>query len=71
MHRDLTDAQAGMLGEMARKTDRLRLLVLHGSRARGDARPDSDWYLGYLAEPGFDPDGLLVFARHRARCRPD
>jgi len=26
------------------------LLVLHGSRARGDARPGSDWDFGYLAD---------------------
>ena len=33
----------------------LRLLVLFGSRERGDARPESDWDLGYLAETGFEP----------------
>lgn len=38
----------------------LRLLVLFGSRARGDARPESDWDLGYLAEAEFDPDALLL-----------
>lgn len=27
----------------------LHLLVLHGSRARGDARPNSDWDFGVLA----------------------
>ena len=32
----------------------LQLLVLHGSRARGDAREDSDWDFAYLALPGFD-----------------
>lgn len=32
----------------------LRLLVLHGSRARGDAHEGSDWDFGYLALPGLD-----------------
>jgi len=38
----------------------LRVLVLFGSRARGEARQQSDWDLGYLAEGGFDPDVLLL-----------
>lgn len=32
----------------------LRLVLLFGSRARGQARKDSDWDFGYLAEPDFD-----------------
>ena len=39
---------------------KLRLLILFGSRARGEARQDSDWDLGYLAEAGMDPDALLL-----------
>lgn len=38
----------------------LRLLVLHGSRARGDAGDGSDWDFGYLAGDGFDAAGLVV-----------
>jgi hypothetical protein len=38
----------------------LRLLVLYGSRARQDARPQSDWDVGYVADEGFDPDALLL-----------
>jgi len=38
----------------------LRLLVLHGSRARGDAHAQSDWDFAYSAEQGFDVDGLLA-----------
>jgi predicted nucleotidyltransferase len=34
----------------------VELLVLHGSRARGDAGPTSDWDLGYLPDPGADVD---------------
>jgi len=32
----------------------LRLLVFHGSRARGDAHARSDFDFAYLAAPGFD-----------------
>ena len=38
----------------------LDLLVLFCSRGRGDARPGSDWDMGYLAGPGFDSDALLL-----------
>jgi predicted nucleotidyltransferase len=38
----------------------LRLLVLYGSRARGDAHAGSDWDFAYEAEAPFDPDGLLA-----------
>ena len=33
----------------------LELLVLFGSRARGDAHGASDWDFGYLATESFDP----------------
>lgn len=32
----------------------LRLLVLHGSRAKGTEHPQSDWDFAYLAGPGLD-----------------
>ncbi|MQA15690.1 MAG: hypothetical protein GEV09_16460 [Pseudonocardiaceae bacterium] len=32
----------------------MRLLVLHGSRARGDTGRHSDWDFAYLADPGTD-----------------
>lgn len=32
----------------------LKLLLLFGSQARGDALETSDWDFGYIAEPGFD-----------------
>lgn len=38
----------------------LRLLVLFGSRARGDAAAEADWDLAYLASPPFDGDQLLA-----------
>jgi predicted nucleotidyltransferase len=46
--------------ELARKTPGLDLLVLFGSRARGDSHPGSDWDLGYLAGPELDFYGLLA-----------
>jgi predicted nucleotidyltransferase len=38
----------------------LSLLVLHGSRARGDAHAGSDWDFAYRGDTGFDPDALLA-----------
>ena len=38
----------------------LELLILHGSRARGDATPSSDWDLGYLAGPELRAEDLLA-----------
>jgi hypothetical protein len=38
----------------------LELLLLFGSRARGDTHARSDWDFGYLARPGFDPDDFLA-----------
>ena len=45
--RDAADA-------VVRRHPGLSLLVLFGSRARDDARPDSDWDFGYLAEDTVD-----------------
>lgn len=44
--------------ELRRSFPELRLLVLHGSRARGDAHPSSDWDFAYLADSGLDELGL-------------
>ena len=38
----------------------LRVLVLLGSRARGDAHPRSDWDLGYLSDAGLDVGALVA-----------
>ena len=48
------------LGEIAKRQRGLRLLVLFGSRARGEATARSDWDLGYLGETSFDREGLLA-----------
>ena len=45
---------------VAREFPGLDLLLLFGSRARGDEYPESDWDFAYLAGPGFDPDDLLA-----------
>jgi predicted nucleotidyltransferase len=52
----------GPLAALAASHAGLRLLVIFGSRARGDAHERSDWDLGYLGEPGLDADGLLADA---------
>jgi predicted nucleotidyltransferase len=49
-----------VITDLAARAPGLTLLVLHGSRARGDARADSDWDLAYLGEGRFDPDALLA-----------
>lgn len=47
-------------GELTSRYPDLGLLVLFGSRARGEARPASDWDFGFLAGPGLDREGLLA-----------
>jgi predicted nucleotidyltransferase len=48
------------LGALAQESPGLDLLLLFGSRARGDVHPRSDWDFGYLARPGFDADDFLA-----------
>jgi predicted nucleotidyltransferase len=48
------------LRELATRRPGLSLLVLHGSRARGDAHERSDWDFAYQADRDFDPDELLA-----------
>ena len=44
----------------ARSTAGLDLLLLFGSRARGDARPGADWDFGHLASGAVDIPGMLA-----------
>jgi predicted nucleotidyltransferase len=44
--------------------DLLDLLVLHGSRARGEATARSDWDFAYLAGAGFDLAALIADLSH-------
>ena len=48
------------LARVAGATPGLDLLLLFGSRARGDAQSGSDWDFGYLAAPEFDLPALLA-----------
>jgi predicted nucleotidyltransferase len=51
------------LADLLRDDDvirKVRLLVVHGSRARGDAAPGSDWDFAYLAAPTVDVIGLTL-----------
>jgi predicted nucleotidyltransferase len=57
---DMSQVLSHQLAHISARHPKLRLLVLFGSRARGDAREGSDWDLGYLAEEGFDPDALAL-----------
>jgi predicted nucleotidyltransferase len=54
--------QLADLRKRASRAPGLALLILHGSRARGDARTDSDWDFAFLSDhPAvFDPDNLLA-----------
>ena len=49
MDRALEQARAA-----AARHPHLRLLLLFGSRARGSARPESDWDFAYLDDDGLD-----------------
>jgi predicted nucleotidyltransferase len=42
------------VADLGRRFPELRLLVLHGSRARGEGHSGSDWDFAYLADPGLD-----------------
>jgi predicted nucleotidyltransferase len=53
-------ATSDELSAAARVAPHLRLLVLHGSQARGTAHERSDWDFAYLGDDGLDADGLLT-----------
>jgi predicted nucleotidyltransferase len=61
----LANSALDKLAEAARREADLDLLLLFGSRARGDSHARSDWDLGFLAGPGFDVDGFLARAVSR------
>ena len=54
------DSEADRIASVASGHPGLRVLLLFGSRARGDAAPTADWDLGYLAEEPFDPVALIA-----------
>jgi len=49
-----------LLATLAAAAPGLELLVLHGSRARGEAHSASDWDFAYLADAVFDPAALVA-----------
>jgi predicted nucleotidyltransferase len=49
-----------VISEVATRQPGLRLVVLFGSRARGDATARSDWDVGYLGSEPLDREGLLA-----------
>ena len=50
----------GEIASAAAAAAELRVLVLFGSRARGEAHAASDWDFGYVADDGYDPRDLLA-----------
>ena len=48
------------LARLAAEHRGFRLLVLFGSRARGDAHAQSDWDFGYLSDERVDPAALVT-----------
>jgi predicted nucleotidyltransferase len=55
----VTQAVFERVRQAAARTGGLDLLMLFGSRARGDAHTSSDWDFGYIAAPNADPAALL------------
>ena len=47
------------ISEAASTSAGLDLLLLFGSRARGDAHRESDWDFGFLATPEFEPQTFI------------
>ena len=58
------ELRAGLQDDLRRAAG-LRLLVLYGSRGRGDAHEASDWDFAFLADANFDADGLLALLAER------
>lgn len=57
---DLSELAAALEREPA--VSGIEVLALHGSRARGDAGPNSDWDFGYLAAPSAAVDAVALLA---------
>ena len=48
------------VAEQVRQLPGIDVLMLFGSRARGEAHESSDWDFGYLASPALDLQGLIA-----------
>jgi predicted nucleotidyltransferase len=55
----MDEALSERLQTLASSCSGLDLLILFGSRSRGDAGPSSDWDFAFLGERGMDVDRLL------------
>jgi hypothetical protein len=55
-----TDDPTEAIARLVAVAEGLDLLLLFGSRARGEVHSRSDWDFGYLADERFDPDELLA-----------
>lgn len=57
-----SDVEDGLrrIRDVATRHTALRLVVLFGSRARGEATERSDWDVGYVADGPVDADALLA-----------
>ena len=60
MRRSQFDSVLDAVAATAQATVGLDLLILFGSRARGNARPGADWDFGYLADEVADVPALLA-----------
>ena len=60
MQRSVDDSIIIDLREVAARTDGIVLLLLFGSRARGDFSPEADWDFGYLADGPVDLLALMA-----------
>jgi predicted nucleotidyltransferase len=56
----IPEPQLEIITNLARDTAELDLLILYGSRSRGDVHPHSDWDLGFLSTAAFDRDEFLA-----------
>jgi predicted nucleotidyltransferase len=58
MSSDTTQALLDRIAQRVRAISGVELLMLFGSRARGDVHGGSDWDFGYLAAPALDVQAL-------------
>ncbi len=56
----LDPAVTQQLALAAAREPSLDMLLVFGSRARGDAHARSDWDVAYIADERFDPDAFLA-----------
>lgn len=60
MHASKASSLIGALHTVAARQRGLTLLVLFGSRARGEASAHADWDFGFLADGSLDPLAIMA-----------